>query len=321
MSRAWQAWVIVFCTGKAILHTVRNFFNPDFGVRRGYPRVIVVFVDGWPTDNVEEAAVLARESGINVFFVSVAKPSPEEVSLVSDQDFMRKVRCFTYKFTPRIISQKIRVCWNPLILTCISQAVCKDNEFFTFTMPSWFSTNKFVKPLAHKLCSIDQMLCSKTCYNSVNLGFLIDGSSSVGDGNFRLVLDLLVSIARSFDISDIGSRIGAIQFTYDQRMEFNFNDHITKDNALRALQNIPYMSGGTATGDAINFAVRSLFKPRTGSNKKFLIIITDGQSYDDVRVPAMAAQREGTLFTLTLHLEHQGPWSSRAYICSYLKLV
>ncbi len=151
--------------------------------------------------------------------------------------------------------------WNPFILTYISQAVCKDNEFFTFTMPSWFSTNKFVKPLAHKLCSIDQMLCSKTCYNSVNLGFLIDGSSSVGDGNFRLVLDLLLSIARNFDISDIGARIGAIQFTYDQRMEFNFNDHATKDNALRALQNIPYMSGGTATGDAISFAMRSLFNP------------------------------------------------------------
>lgn len=255
-------------TGKAILHTVRNFFNPDFGVRRGYPRVIVVFVDGWPSDNVEEAAVLARESGINVFFVSVAKPAPEEMSMVSEPDFMRKV-------------------------------VCKDNEFFTFTMPSWFGTNKFVKPLAHKLCSIDQMLCSKTCYNSVNLGFLIDGSSSVGDGNFRLVLELLVSIARSFDISDIGSRIGAIQFTYDQRMEFNFNDYTTKDDALKALQNIAYMSGGTATGDAINFAVRNLFKPRTGSSKKYLIIITDGQSYDDVRVPAMAAQREGiTVYTI-----------------------
>ncbi|XP_056624052.1 cochlin [Triplophysa dalaica] len=255
-------------TGKAILHTVRNFFNLDYGVRRGYPRVIVVFVDGWPSDNVEEAAVLARESGINVFFVSVAKPAPEEANMVSDPDFMRK-------------------------------AVCKDNEFFTFTMPTWFGTNKFVKPLAHKLCSIDQMLCSKTCYNSVNLGFLIDGSSSVGDGNFRLVLELLANIARSFDISDIGSRIGAIQFTYDQKMEFNFNDYTTKDDALRALKNIAYMSGGTATGDAINFAVKNLFKPRTGSGKKFLIIITDGQSYDDVRVPALAAQREGiTVYTV-----------------------
>lgn len=58
----------------------------------------MVFVDGWPSDNVEEAAILARESGINIFFVSVAKPAPEEMSLVSEQDFMRKVRCSTYEF-------------------------------------------------------------------------------------------------------------------------------------------------------------------------------------------------------------------------------
>ncbi|XP_066529510.1 cochlin [Hoplias malabaricus] len=256
-------------TGKAILHTVRNFFNPEYGVRRGHPRIIVAFIDGWPSDNLEDAAVMARESGINVFLVSVAKPIPEEMGLVRDQDFMRK-------------------------------AVCKDNGFFTMTMPSWFSTNKFVKPLAQKLCSIDQLLCSKTCYNSVNLGFLIDGSSSVGDANFRLVLSLLSSIARNFDISDIGSRVGAIQFTYDQRLEFGFNEHTRKDDALKAIQNIPYMSGGTATGDAITYAVENLFQPRTmGLGRKFLIIVTDGQSYDDVRGPAIAAQRAGiTVFSV-----------------------
>lgn len=174
-------------------------------------------------------------------------------------------------------------------------------------MPSWFSTNKFVKPLAQKLCSIDQLLCSKTCYNSVNLGFLIDGSSSVGDANFRLVLNLLGSIARNFDISDIGSRVGAIQFTYDQRMEFGFNEHVRKDDALRAIQNIPYMSGGTATGDAITYAVENLFQPRSmGMGKKFLIIVTDGQSYDDVRGPAIAAQRAGenNVTEISLKMRH-----------------
>ncbi|XP_076833905.1 cochlin [Brachyhypopomus gauderio] len=250
-------------TGKAVVHTVRNFFNPDYGVRRGHPRIIVAFVDGWPSDNLEDAAVMARESGINVFVVTVAKPIPEEMAMVRDQDFMKK-------------------------------AVCKDNGFFTMTMPSWFTTNKFVKPLAQKVCSIDQLLCSKTCYNSVNLGFLIDGSSSVGDANFRLVLNLLAAISRNFDISEIGSRVGAVQFTYDQRMEFGFNENLRKDDALRAIQNIQYMSGGTATGDAITYAVENLFQPRTmGIGRKFLIIITDGQSYDDVRGPAIAAQREG----------------------------
>lgn len=62
-------------------------------------------------------------------------------------------------------------------------------------------------------------LQGKTCYNSVNIGFLIDGSSSVGHANFQLVLDFLAGIARSFDISDMGSRIGQ-----HRRMKIIFSD-------------------------------------------------------------------------------------------------
>lgn len=57
----------------------------------------------------------------------------------------------------------------------------------------------------HKMCFL-----GKTCYNSVNIGFLIDGSSSVGDGNFQLVLEFLAGIARSFEISDVGAHIGQL---------------------------------------------------------------------------------------------------------------
>ncbi|XP_067099582.1 cochlin [Osmerus mordax] len=256
-------------TGKAIMHTVESFFSAEAGLRRGHPRVIMVLVDGWPSDDLGEAATLARESGINVFLVSVARPAPEELAMVPDKDFAKK-------------------------------AVCKDNGFFTLSMPSWFTTTKHVKPLSQRLCSAEQLLCSKTCYNSVNLGFLIDGSSSVGDGNFRLVLDFLSSIAGSFDISDVGTRIGAVQFTYDQRLEFGLYDYKDKEAAIRALQSVPYMSGGTATGDAITYTVQNLFLPRrAGPGRNFLIVVTDGQSYDDVRGPALAAQKEGiTVFSV-----------------------
>lgn len=257
-------------TGKAITHTVETFFSSELGVRRGHPRVILALVDGWPSDSLEEAAVLARDSGINVFMVTVAKPSPEEVSMVSDPDYMKK-------------------------------AVCKDNGFFTLSMPNWFSTTKYIKPLGQKLCSVDQMLCSRTCYNSVNLGFLIDGSSSVGEGNFRLMLDFIASVAGSFEVSDVGTRVGAVQFTYDQRLEFAFGQYPNKEQNLRALRGIPYMSGGTATGDAINFAIRNLFtnKRPGGRGRNFLIVVTDGQSYDDVREPARRAHKEDiTVFSV-----------------------
>lgn len=73
------------------MHTAESFFLQEQGGRRGHPRVMLVLVDGWPSDDLEQAAMLARESGINVFLVSVARASPEELAAVRDKDFMRKV--------------------------------------------------------------------------------------------------------------------------------------------------------------------------------------------------------------------------------------
>ncbi|XP_061890809.1 cochlin [Entelurus aequoreus] len=248
-------------TGKAIMHATQTLFAQESGGRRGHPRVMLVLIDGWPSDDLERAAVLARESGINVFLLSVAKPAPDEVAMVPDYDFTKK-------------------------------AVCKDNGFFNYHMTSWFGTTKHVKPLTQRLCSLDGLLCSRTCFNSVNIGFLIDGSSSVGDPNFRLVLDFLGAVATKFDVSDVGAHVGAVQFTYDQRLEFGMWEHASKDGVLGALRRIPYMSGGTATGSAITYAAQNLFRP-TGRGRNFLIVVTDGQSYDNVGGPALAAQNQG----------------------------
>ncbi|EHH27802.1 cochlin [Macaca nemestrina] len=256
-------------TGKALKHTAQKFFTVDAGVRKGIPKVVVVFIDGWPSDDIEEAGIVAREFGVNVFIVSVAKPIPEELGMVQD-------------------------------VTFVDKAVCRNNGFFSYHMPNWFGTTKYVKPLVQKLCTHEQMMCSKTCYNSVNIAFLIDGSSSVGDSNFRLMLEFVSNIAKTFEISDIGAKIAAVQFTYDQRTEFSFTDYSTKEDVLAVIRNIRYMSGGTATGDAISFTVRNVFGPiRESPNKNFLVIVTDGQSYDDVQGPAAAAHDAGiTIFSV-----------------------
>ncbi|KAL9851036.1 cochlin isoform 1-T1 [Geothlypis trichas] len=256
-------------TGKALKYTAQKFFSLENGARKGIPKIIVVFLDGWPSDDLEEAGIVAREFGVNVFIVSVAKPTTEELGMVQDIGFVDK-------------------------------AVCRNNGFFSYQMPTWFGTTKYVKPLVQKLCSHEQMLCSKTCYNSVNIGFLIDGSSSIGESNFRLVLEFVSNVAKAFEISDIGSKVAAVQFTYDQRTEFGFTDFVSKDKVLSAIRGIHYMSGGTATGDAISFTTRNVFGPvKDGPNKNFLIVLTDGQSYDDVRGPAAAAQKAGiTVFSV-----------------------
>ena len=51
----------------------------------------VVLVDGWPTDKVEEASRQARESGINIFFVTIEGPDENEKQNVVEPNFVDKV--------------------------------------------------------------------------------------------------------------------------------------------------------------------------------------------------------------------------------------
>ena len=52
----------------------------------------VVMVDGWPTDKVEEASRLARESGINIFFITIEGASENEKQYMLEPNFANKVR-------------------------------------------------------------------------------------------------------------------------------------------------------------------------------------------------------------------------------------
>lgn len=250
--------------GRAISFVTKNFFSKANGNRGGAPNVAVVLVDGWPTDKVEEASRHARESGINVFFITVEGAVENEKPYIVEPNFANK-------------------------------AVCRTNGFYSLSVPSWFSLHKSVQPLVKRVCDTDRLACSKTCFNSADVGFVIDGSSSVGTGNFRTVLQFVANLSREFEISDTDTRIGAVQYTYEQRLEFGFDMYSTKPDILNAIKRVGYWSGGTSTGAAINYALEQLFKESKPNKRKLMILITDGKSYDDIRIPAMAAHHKGVI--------------------------
>ncbi|XP_027537407.1 vitrin isoform X5 [Neopelma chrysocephalum] len=250
--------------GKALSFVNKNFFLDANGNRGGAPNVVVVVVDGWPTDRVEEASRLARESGINIFFVTVEAAAQNEKQNVIEPNFVDK-------------------------------AVCRTNGFYSINVPSWFSLHKVVQPLVKRVCDTDRLVCSKTCLNSADIGFVIDGSSSVGTSNFRTVLQFVANISKEFEISDTDTRVGAVQYTYEQRLEFSFDKYSTKEDVLSAIKRISYWSGGTSTGAAISYASEQLFSKSKPNKRKIMILITDGRSYDDVSMPAMEAHRNGVI--------------------------
>uniref|UniRef100_A0A667G627 Vitrin n=1 Tax=Lynx canadensis TaxID=61383 RepID=A0A667G627_LYNCA len=250
--------------GRAISFVTKNFFSKANGNRGSAPNVAVVIVDGWPTDKVEEASRFARESGINIFFITIEGATENEKQYVVEPNFSHK-------------------------------AVCRTNGFYSLNVQSWFSLHKTVQALVKRVCDTDRLACSKTCLNSADIGFVIDGSSSVGTGNFRTVLQFVANLSKEFEISDIDTRIGAVQYTYEQRLEFGFDDYNTKSDILNAIKRVGYWSGGTSTGAAINYALEQLFKKSKPNKRKLMILITDGRSYDDVRIPAMVAHHKGVI--------------------------
>ncbi|XP_059501525.1 vitrin isoform X6 [Stegostoma tigrinum] len=250
--------------GRALGHALENFFSKEQGNRGGAPNVVVVLVDGWPTDKVEEAARLARESGINIFFITVEGADQSERQNLVERDFVDK-------------------------------SVCRTNGYFSINVPSWFKLYQAVGPLVKRVCDTEQLACSKTCLNSADIGFIVDGSSSVGTDNFRTILQFVANISQEFEISDTGTRVGAVQYTYEQRLEFGFDKHSTKETLTTAVKDIRYWSGGTSTGEAISYALKHLFSNSKPNKRKLMIVITDGRSYDDVQAPALAAHRDGVI--------------------------
>ncbi|XP_034040491.1 vitrin isoform X2 [Thalassophryne amazonica] len=250
--------------GKALSYINKQYFSDTNGNRGGAPNVAVVLVDGWPTDKVEEASRLARESGINIFFVTIEGPDDSEKHNLVETNFVDK-------------------------------AVCRTNGFFSLPVSSWFALRKAVQPLVKRLCDTDRLVCSKTCLNANDIAFVIDGSSSVGTGNFRTVLQFVANVTREFEISDTDTRVGAVQYTYEQRLEFAFGQYNNKAELLNAIKRINYWSGGTSTGAAITYAAEQLFSKSKPNKRKIMIVITDGRSYDDVRAPALAVHRQGVI--------------------------
>ncbi|KAM4599682.1 vitrin-like isoform 2-T2 [Fundulus diaphanus] len=250
--------------GKALSYINKQYFSDANGNRGGAPNVAVVLVDGWPTDKVEEASRLARESGINIFFVTIEGPDENEKQNLVEANFVDK-------------------------------AVCRTNGFYSLPVNSWFALRKAVQPLVKRVCDTDRLVCSKTCLNANDIAFVIDGSSSVGTGNFRTVLQFVANVTREFEISDTDTRVGAVQYTYEQRLEFAFGQYNNKAELLNAIKRINYWSGGTSTGAAITFAAEQLFSKSKPNKRKIMIVITDGRSYDDVRAPALAVHRQGVI--------------------------
>jgi len=131
--------------------------------------------------------------------------------------------------------------------------------------------------------SLRVCICSRpvplTCRVSVDVGFLLDSSGSVGR-DYAKEQQFLKAFAASFGISEEGSHVGVIAFNDKAKHSIKMNQFTDASSLNEAVDAIPWMDGTTRIDRALELAQEEMFAEvnggRGGSVKKILVVITDG---------------------------------------------
>uniref|UniRef100_A0AC34GTU8 Uncharacterized protein n=1 Tax=Panagrolaimus sp. ES5 TaxID=591445 RepID=A0AC34GTU8_9BILA len=123
--------------------------------------------------------------------------------------------------------------------------------------------------------------------NTVDLVLILDGSGSIGDETFQLQLNFASHLARRLNVTATSSHLAIVQYAETPQLEISLNQYTTTSQLEWAIQRIKYQSGATNTGNALQFALENGFQgARGGTVPRVVIVITDGQSQDNVAEPA-----------------------------------
>ncbi|MEE6520356.1 hypothetical protein FKM82_018199, partial [Ascaphus truei] len=143
--------------------------------------------------------------------------------------------------------------------------------------------------------SAQQARC-ENIYDS-DIVFVVDGSSSIGRANFRMIKSFMEGLVIPFVniVSEEGVRFGVVQYSDDPRTEFTFVRYRNGTEVIQAIRNLSYKGGNTRTGAGLRYTADNFFGPTTirSDVPKVAILITDGKSQDDVDQPSLKLKNQG----------------------------
>ena len=140
--------------------------------------------------------------------------------------------------------------------------------------------------------------CART--SLADIVFLLDGSSSISPESFKEMLLFLQNFIQNLDVGADKVRVGVAQYSDQPYKEFLLKDHMDEASLLDQVSKIPHRQGGTFTGQAITFLQQTFFTPEGGSRAaqrvpQIAVVITDGDSSDDVIEPARKLRQKGVI--------------------------
>ncbi|TNN51746.1 Collagen alpha-6(VI) chain [Liparis tanakae] len=257
-------------TGLGLDFMLKEHFVEKAGSRggRSVPQIAVVITDGKSQDNVESQAQDLKRKGIVLYAIGIKDADEDQLTEMATQPHSQHVYSVSDFAALQEISQGI------------VQTLCTT-----------------VEEVKRQLLQLSQECAKATVADIV---FLVDGSSSIGIGNFQEIRQFLRSVVNGLDIGPDKVRIGLAQYSDDTTTEFLLKDHMDKTSLLAAVDALSYQTGGTETGEAITYLQENYFTEEAGSRAsqrvpQIAVVITDGDSTDDVMAPAKSLRQHGVI--------------------------
>ncbi|CAH1783538.1 unnamed protein product [Owenia fusiformis] len=148
------------------------------------------------------------------------------------------------------------------------------------------------------LLGVTQSQTTTQCRGQADIIFVIDSSGSVGEDNFKLILDFINVIIDNLDIGPEATRVGALTFESTAVKRFDLNDYTTKDELKSEVSKIPFVFGSTATLEGIQLML-DMFSTEDADRAgipNIGIVITDGNAKTGDPIPkAQEAMADGIL--------------------------
>ena len=128
--------------------------------------------------------------------------------------------------------------------------------------------------------------------------FIVDESGSIGGTNFQLMRIFLQKMVERLDVHTNRVRVGIVMYNDNPMGRVYLNTFNDKNEILQFIKILPYHGGGTKTGLALKFARQNVFVKERGSRKsqgvqQVAVVITDGESQDEVEKEAADLRRDG----------------------------
>ncbi|KAM4026875.1 collagen alpha-4(VI) chain-like [Anomaloglossus baeobatrachus] len=252
-------------TGKALDYLSKTFFVEEAGSRinQGTPQFAVIITSAKSEDIVNSYAEELKRTGVITIAVGIPSSDMEELVQIATDPFVFKLKNL----------QGLRNVQQDVVNIIVTQEMLQFAE-------------KTVVPA----------VCSSAIV--ADIVFLIDESSSIGDVNFQLTRVFLHKVINALEIGTNNVRVGLVLYSDKPSLEFKLNTFNEKYEILDYITKLPYRGGKAHTGEALKFVRKELFLPENGGRshlgvQKIAVVMTNGQSADDIVKPASKLRRSG----------------------------